>query len=183
MENIIDMIRKNLGFDELHKVDPNTQDIAAGLKTFGMTSVAQGTIPSVVCAICNHLETPGNREFIITGDSNNWLKTIFGEKEDELLEKLSEYSNTTVIAVKGEAEHIANEAVRLVRVALPDVNHEHAIQNFAASTRREALQYLPASLQLGYLLNNNNLDDRTNKMEGPVSSLMHKLENQFNTGS
>ncbi|PWT76653.1 MAG: hypothetical protein C5B59_05950 [Bacteroidetes bacterium] len=183
MDNIIDMIRKNLGFDELHKVDPNTQDVPSGLKIFGMTTLAQAAIPSIVCAISNHLETPGNRELILSGESSNWMSTIFGDKKNELLDKLAEYSNMPVSTVQQEAEHIANEAIRVVRVALPDSSHESAIQSFAAASRREALLYLPASLQLGYLLDNNNIDDRTNKMEGPISSLMHKLENKLNSGN
>jgi hypothetical protein len=42
--------------------------------------------------------------------------------------------------------------------------------------------HLPAAMQLGYLLNDNAMDDRTNKMEGPVSSFMHTIENKLSGG-
>lgn len=49
-----------------------------------------------------------------------------------------------------------------------------------AQNKPDILMYLPPSLELGTILRNNNLDDRTGKMEGPVSSLMHKMEKTFN---
>jgi hypothetical protein len=34
-------------------------------------------------------------------------------------------------------------------------------------------------MQLGRLLEDDSLDDRTNKMEGPISNFMHSIENKF----
>ena len=48
--------------------------------------------------------------------------------------------------------------------------------------RHNILVYLPAALQLGDLLNDNAMDDRTNKMEGPVSNFMHNIENKLSGG-
>jgi hypothetical protein len=78
-------------------------------------------------------------------------------------------------------QHIASESVRVVREHISDLHNENEIAAFVAHHKQEVLLYLPASLQLGVLLGNNNLDDRTNKMEGPVSSLMHRIERQFNS--
>jgi hypothetical protein len=41
---------------------------------------------------------------------------------------------------------------------------------------------LPPALQMGDLLNDNTMDDRTNKMEGPISSMMHSIENKLSGG-
>jgi len=38
-------------------------------------------------------------------------------------------------------------------------------------------------LQIGKLLNDSTLDDRTNKMEGPISGLMHAIEKKFSDAS
>jgi hypothetical protein len=35
---------------------------------------------------------------------------------------------------------------------------------------------------MGDVLNDGGMDDRTNKMEGPVSNLMHKIENKLGGG-
>jgi hypothetical protein len=50
-----------------------------------------------------------------------------------------------------------------------------------ARNKPDTLLYLPPSLDLGTIFKNNNLDDRTGKMEGPISSLMHSVEKAFNT--
>jgi hypothetical protein len=48
--------------------------------------------------------------------------------------------------------------------------------------RHQVLVYLPAPLQLGDLIHDESLDDRTNKMEGPVSNFMHKIEDKLSQG-
>jgi hypothetical protein len=37
-------------------------------------------------------------------------------------------------------------------------------------------------MQLGDLLKDDSLDDRTNKMEGPISNMMHNIENKLSGG-
>ena len=48
--------------------------------------------------------------------------------------------------------------------------------------RHNILVYLPAALSMGDVLDDETLDDKTNKMEGPVSSFMHKIENTLSDG-
>ena len=80
-----------------------------------------------------------------------------------------------------ELEHIASESLRVVKERSVGIASRISIRNFVAKNKPDILLYLPPSLELGTILNNNNLDDRTGKMEGPVSSFMHKLEKTFNT--
>ena len=40
---------------------------------------------------------------------------------------------------------------------------------------------MPAALNMGELLHDNTLDDNTNKMEGPVSSLIQRIGSAFST--
>jgi hypothetical protein len=55
------------------------------------------------------------------------------------------------------------------------------LQSTMSAQRSEILKYLPGGLKLGELLNDEGLDDNTNQMQGPVSTLMHKIENAFST--
>jgi hypothetical protein len=41
--------------------------------------------------------------------------------------------------------------------------------------------YLPAELNMGGLLDDDSLDDQANKMEGPISSLAHRIGAAFST--
>lgn len=45
----------------------------------------------------------------------------------------------------------------------------------------DILLYLLPILQMGVLLHDNTLDDKTNKMEGPISSLINSIGNAFST--
>ncbi|HMH34859.1 MAG TPA: hypothetical protein VK543_17610 [Puia sp.] len=179
MISLIDLIQKNLGYQELHKIDPNTQDIKLDEGKFGIQSVTQAAIPAVICGLYNLLKTAEGAELLLDTESTNWLDSIFGKKKDELIKRIAAYSNTSIAAAQLETEHIANEAVRLLKENITDKANQQAIGQFAAEQRTQALLYLPASLQLGDLLNDNQLDDRTHKMEGPISSLMHAVEKQF----
>ena len=38
------------------------------------------------------------------------------------------------------------------------------------------------AMNLGDVLNDETLDDKTNKMEGPISNMMHKIENNMSDG-
>jgi len=180
MISLVEIIRKNLGYNELHKIDPNTQDIRDDMKIHGSDSLAQAAVPAILCGLFNHLQNREAALMILEGDSVNWLSTIFGDKKNELIDRIAIYGKSTPTAAKQEAEHIANEAVRIVRQNIPDPANLNMVQAFVTANKNDTLLYLPAVLGIGDLLNNNNLDDRTNKMEGPVSSFMHKLEKQFN---
>ena len=60
-------------------------------------------------------------------------------------------------------------------------NEDDNFKTLLTSQRHEILRYLPGKLKIGDLLNDESLEDNTNKMEGPVSSLMHKIENAFSS--
>ena len=45
--------------------------------------------------------------------------------------------------------------------------------------RHIILSHLPGAIEIGSILNDNTLDDRTNKMNGPVSGIMHSIEKTF----
>jgi hypothetical protein len=53
------------------------------------------------------------------------------------------------------------------------------VKLFFSDQRNNILLYLPAELRMGELLHDNTLDDNTNKMEGPISSLMQSIGTAF----
>jgi hypothetical protein len=179
MINLVELIQKDLGYQELYKIDPNTQDIKLDDKNYGVQMVTQAGIPAVLCGLLNLLESSAGIAEILHGESSNWLETIFGKRTEELINRIAIYSNTTPLASKQETEHIANDSVRLLKAHVQDKSDYTSIAAFCKEQRANALFYLPASIDLGSLINDNQLDDRTHKMEGPISSLMHSLEKQF----
>lgn len=180
--NLVDTIRKNLGYSEMHKVDPNIQEVKTDERSFGANSIAQAAIPAILCGLYNESqsEDPEDRKLWENNDAK-WMEYLFGDKKKEVIQKIADYAGSNPETIEHEMEHIAHEAVRVIQQNVADKNDPNAIRNFLTGQRDTILLYLPASLQIGTLLNNSAMDDRTNKMEGPVSSFMHKIEKQFNS--
>jgi lysozyme family protein len=76
-------------------------------------------------------------------------------------------------------EAIATEAVKQSRTNLSAPANEKEVKAFLNDQKSTILLYLPAALNMGTLLNDNVLDDQTNKMQGPLSSLIQSIGNAF----
>jgi hypothetical protein len=76
-------------------------------------------------------------------------------------------------------DEVTNVAIRQIKEdAGPDTTEEK-IKTYMSGQRHNILVYLPAAMKMGDVLEDESVDDRTNKMEGPVSGFMHKIENIF----
>ena len=178
--NIIETIQKNLGFDTLKKIDPNTQETKAEDALLGNSAVAQAGIPAILIGIYNKLEEHPDLN-LLKPDQGNLLENIFGKSTGLVVTQVENYSKVRDKHISQQLEHIASESLRVVKEGVGDNPDEKKIRNFIAKNKSDTLLYLPPSLELGSILKNNNLDDRTGKMEGPVSTFIHKVEKAFNT--
>lgn len=179
MFNLVESIQKNLGYATLHKVDPNTQDIEEKEKSFGNNSLAQAGIPVVLSGLFNYVLQPEGGNISLLPENVKWLPLLFGDKLNEIIERIATYAGTSISNAKGELEHMADEAVRLLKKNILVENDMRALKKFSMDHKNDVLSYLPGALQTGEILGNNSLDDRTHKMEGPVSGLMHAIEKHF----
>ena len=176
--NIIETVQKNLGFMTLNKIDPNTQEVVDQDTVIGNSALAQAGIPAVLLGIYNNLEQNPDLSFLNT-DEGKKLERIFGKSVVVVVKKITDYSKIPDKHSLQELEHIASESMRVVKEKIGEGASQNAIRHFVARNRKDTLLYLPPSLDLGSILQNNNLDDRTGKMEGPISNLTHKLEKMF----
>lgn len=176
--NIIETVQKNLGFMTLNKIDPNTQEVADQEAVIGNNALAQAGIPAVLLGIYNNLEQNPDLSFLNTEEGKK-LERIFGKSVVDVIKKITDYSKIPDKHSLQELEHIATESMRVVKEKIGEGASQNAIRHFVARNRKDTLLYLPPSLDLGTILQNNNLDDRTGKMEGPISNLTHKLEKMF----
>jgi hypothetical protein len=178
--NIVEEVQKNLGFDALKKIDPNTQQVPGDDLSIGNHALAQAGIPAVLLGILNRLELTPSLEELESGQTGSLMEKIFGDSSQTVINRIEQYSKNTDKHSAQELEHIVSESLRVIRKKLGDQPGETVIRHFVAGNKQDILLYLPPSLELGTILLNNNLDDRTGKMEGPVSSFMHRLEKKFN---
>jgi hypothetical protein len=180
--NIIETVQSNLGFEALKKIDPNTQETTGDETAMGNSAIAQAGIPAILLGIYNLLEeNPDITKLDV--EQGNLLDKIYGKSAETLVKRIDEYSKFRDKHSAQQLEHIACECVRVIKLHLGERPNETTVRNFVAKNKPDTLLYLPPSLDLGSILKNNNLDDRTGKMEGPVSSFMRTVEKAFNTTS
>jgi hypothetical protein len=173
--NLIEAIENNLSLDKLQKVDPNTQEPKEQTHT-----LAQAAIPTVLLGLYKYANTDIGAEEIMRGsNSTNWFDAFFAGNKSQAIQKVASYSGDDDKNVETQREHIANEAVKIIREHAPSNASPSQAKSYITENRSEILKRLPAELQIGDLLNDDTLDDRTNKMEGPMSNHMHFFEKLF----
>jgi len=183
MINIVETIQKNLGYPSLQKVDPNSQEVKDNAGRSSGEKLGQSAITAVLAALVKFSRSDKGANYLISGDSEqNWLDLIFEAKQSEAVDKVAHYSNIPVQEAMGHMQKIAREGVKLIYESVGDKPTAEKIKTYMKSQRHNILLYLPAAMQMGDLLKDDSLDDRTNKMEGPISNMMHKIENKFSGG-
>jgi len=181
--NIIELVQKNLGFNALEKIDPNTMETAGPGNPMGNNALSQAGIPAILLGIYTKLEQNPMSDLLVNDQPGSLLERIFGKSTEVVVERITAYSQIKDKHRVQELEHIASECLRVIKEKIGLGGGETAIRHFVAGNKPDILLYLPPSLDLGTILQNNNLDDRTGKMEGPISSLMHRVEKTFNTSA
>ncbi len=181
--NIVETIQKNLGYPALQKIDPNSQEIKEKTLRPANEKLAQAAIPAVLTALHKFTRTDEDCNVIISkGEHDGWLKTLFEDKEMEAVDKVARYAGVANNEAETAMKKIADESVATLKDSAGTPVTISGIRNFMDFQRHNILSYLPAALQMGDVLNDEALDDRTNKMEGPVSNFLHKVENILSKG-
>lgn len=178
--NLIEMIQANLHYPPLQKIDPNTQEVVADDNKPDEHRFSQAAIPAVLTGLYGYATTDEGGEQIVRGDiSTNWVDRVFNETKNEVVQKIASYSFHSTEDSQKRMNDIANEAIRLIRTHIKTEATMMDVKDFMSAQRNTILLYLPEALHMGSLLNDTTLDDNTNKMEGPISSLMHKIGSAF----
>jgi len=176
--NLVDAIQKNLGYPPLGKVDPNSQEIKGAKKMSSAQKLPQAAIPAVLAAMIKYSDGTDGINLLTPHENRNWLGTFYSRKEKEAIKKVADYAGVGMDEAQRNMEDISNEAVRLVKESVKNADAEK-LRSYMNSQRHSILSHLPAVLKIGDTLNEETFDDRTNKMEGPVSSFLHKIENRI----
>ena len=179
--DLLQTVQQNLNFPPLQKIDPNTQEVKLDSNTPNEHRFSQAAIPAILTGLYAYSAKDENAETILRGDlSSDWVSAIFGNRKHEVVDKISQYSFYGREELSaGKLNDIAAEAVRVTRDQMkPDATIKE-VKDFLSAQTTNWLPYLPAALHMGELVNEEALDDNTNKMEGPVSSLMHKIGSAF----
>jgi hypothetical protein len=181
--NLIDLILKRTPFQGIKKIDPNIQDINGKEVTAAEDLVGQAAIPAVLAAVYKHSRMDADAERLLNGPADQpILPFLFNHREGEVSERIAQYAGVDAGRARTELETVANESLHTIREFLGREATPQRLKTFMNDQRHNILVYLPAQLQLGDSLKDEAIDDRTNKMEGPVSNFMHKIENKLSQG-
>jgi len=178
--NLIETIQNNLQYPPLQKIDPNTQEVKVNDNKPDEHRFSQASIPAVLTGLYKYSTTDAGADDILSGDiSTIWANLFLDDTKDEVVKKIAAYSFQSIEYTQQHLSSICEEAVRLIRANIKPGATKMNVKDFMAEQRNDILLYLPEALHMGALLNDDTLDDNTNKMEGPISSLMHKIGSAF----
>ena len=181
--NLVETIQKNLGLPALQKIDPNIQEVKDKSLRSSRENLGQAAIPAVLTVLYKFIRTDEGCKTFISNESNpDWLGTFFEGKEKAAVDKVALYADVTVGEAESIMEDIADEAVTTIKNSIKPKLTVDLVRAFMNSQRHNILVNLPPAMQMGDLVNDEALDDRTNKMEGPVSGFMHRVENLLSKG-
>jgi hypothetical protein len=178
--DLVEQIQKNLGLTPLQKIDPNTQEVKKPENVSAEDYFPQAAIPTVLLGLYKFSTTEEGNTELLNGDLHEkLLKTIYGKKTQEVIDKVASFTATNADFAATKMETIAWEALSIIKSELSKTPTDANVKNFLQDQRHTILLYLPPTLQIGEALNDDTIDDQTNKMEGPMSDHMHWLEKFF----
>ena len=178
--NLIKTIQENLGFPPLKKIDPNTQQPETVNDEAEVNKFSQAAIPAVLTGLYMYVQSDEGAAAFLNADNNtNWVSKIFDDNRKEAIQTISAYALQSNADPVAKMNAIANEAVKAAKENLVADAGIKEVKLFFSDQKNNILLYLPAELKMGELLHNNTLDDNTNKMEGPISSLMQSIGSAF----
>jgi hypothetical protein len=176
---LVQQLQQNLGIPPIQKIDPNTQAVKTSDESVEKHTVEQAALPAVLAGLYKYSTTDVGSQTISSGNCDDWTSSMYGEKEQDIIAHVADYAGVSTNEAHDKMEHIASEAVAIINQNAKSESGSTGLKDYLLSQRRDILTYLPAELHAGEMLNDNTIDDRTNKMEGPMSSFMQKLGNLF----
>ncbi len=176
--NLPQQLQEYLKYPALQIIDANT-----GLPADGKAFDALGQSVLITFLAGLYKATRIKENAVVLSSQTNatqLINTIFNN-EGEVLHTIAGYTNEPINIVKVKLAEVSHSYITFLQenATADETKKEGYLQNMMTGQRSEILKYVPGGLKLGDLLNDPSLEDNTNKMQGPISTLMHKIENVF----
>ena len=176
--NLLKTIQQNEGYPELQKIDPNVQH-EQGSDAEQHINFGQVATTAVFAGLYKYSQSDEGASQLLNSESNTWADKIFDTDKVAAVQKVADYSKVSYAEADSTMNAIANNAVKLVRENMGSNDDIKDVKLFLKTQRTDILLYLPPELNMGQILHDNTIDDNTNKMEGPISSLIKNIGNAF----
>ncbi len=178
MPDIIQHLQEYLG-TKLSRIDPTTEKVDKAFQQ-RHERLAQAAVPAVLAVFYKFSRSAEGADYLAT-DTSVSLARLMNNKEELLAARIAEYAGVDTSTASDLIYELTSETSRYYQQQLQPAGDAEKLQVFFGSQREAILNKLPPDLQLGELMNDNTLDDKTNKMTGPASGLAHSIENIFSS--
>lgn len=113
-------------------------------------------------------------------NSKDLLDKIF-ENKAAVLTVIADFTKRKENFINSQLETVANGYLKLINQSnyAVELKKENSLEDLLTSERHKILLCLSPKLYAGKLFNDESLDYNTNKMEGPLSFLLNKIEDVF----
>ena len=176
--DITEQIKQHLRVSSLPKIDPNTQQPEQ--QEITNTDVESAAIPVVLAGYYKNTRNVEDAEKLINRSNEGILNELFKEKTDEVIRSVSDCAKTDNATAQTTMEKAVVAVKKVLSENVKEINGS-TVMNFFTEQRSNILKHLPVELHAGEFLNDPAMDDKTNKMEGPMSDLMHNIEKIFSS--
>jgi hypothetical protein len=173
--NILEKIQQNLGYPKIQSIDPTTQQVTANEDKF-----SQAAIPAVLTGLYRYAQKDeGAEDILAIANSTAWLNKFFEADKNTVVQTIADYGVQSYEEAETQMNAIANEAVKIIKENLGANAGIKEVKGFLINQRNNILSHLLPALNMSRFLDDSTLDDNTNKMEGPVSSLIKNIGSAF----
>jgi len=183
--NILEYVNGKLGGAIRHSEDP-TPAIAASEEH----TLMGAAIPAALAGLYLHggsIQEVGAVTQLVKTQSDlsaitdtRILEILFDDKQDAVARSVAAYAGSSVEDASRALSRAGREGIRALQEHFKGKEvTEKEISVYLLSQRSHILPYLPAHIQLGRLLEREEIDDVVHKMTGPVSGAMQKIGDMF----
>jgi hypothetical protein len=178
--NLLETVQQRLGYPPIKKIDPNNKIPHHYEGQPAGQEFAQAAIPTVLTAMYRYVQSDEGATDFLNNTTSNWADVIFEDHKQQAVEMVAGYAQRSPEDTISEINRIATQTVTVVKEQLPGATIK-SVKTFFQNQANTILLYLPPEIHAGDALNDAELDDKTNKMEGPISSLIKSIGAAFSS--
>jgi len=177
--NLSQDVQEFLNYPALQKIDPTT-GLPENENLYDI--VSQSVLVIFFTGLYHVIRTKeAAAELLELQNAKEVLDQIFRNNAAAVLTSISEFTKKDDNYIHTKLNEVANGFLQVIQQSdyAAAIQKEKGLEHLLSSEMQKILLFLPPGLKTGELFNHETIDDNTNKMEGPVSSLMNKIGDAF----
>jgi len=176
--NLSQDLQEFLNYPVLQKMDPTTGQ-PENEELYDI--VSQSVLIVFLTGLYKATRTKEGAEEINNQQNIEGLLNIMFKNKAEVITAVAEFTKKSENFISAKLDEVAAGYFKVINQGdyVTELQKENSLEGLLTSERIKILPCLPPGLKTGKLFNDESIDDSTNKMEGPISSLMNKIEGAF----